>query len=911
MSINDGMFRIRRPAEALRFTGERLTSSVSGGVEMEHLHRYCLARDLCVGRDVLDVASGEGYGAALLAGVARRVVGVERDAEAVEHARGAYAAPNLAFEAGDALDLPLPDGAVDVVVSFETLEHLSDQARFLAEVRRVLRPGGLFLVSTPDRQVHSGLGMPVNPHHVLELSRPEFEALLRGAFGNVEVLAQRTLAGSVLLGSGASGARARTYERRDATTIEATGGVARAVYLVAAASDGPLPDLPASLYADERSVDALLAGIAYERGEVAKARAEADRLAQAEAAARAEAGRLLQAEAAARAEAESLRAAAAARAEAESLRAAAEAEGLRAAAAARAEAESLRAAAEARAETESLRAAAEAEGLRAAAAAEGRRLRTALIEAEGRAAAEADRAAAEAGRADAGEGRADAEHGRALAGAEAARAALEERDRLAAELDALRSATGTRLGLYAAYRASRLPGPVRRALRRAFGAAIRARASLRGRPAPGAAEPAPPPAPVPPPPEEGPPAPAAVPPAAAPAPAAPPAAALLAARYAPLQPFPSFAEAYPRRRLSIVTDSVGPSSLFGGVGTSLLLGALLANRLGATLRLVTRTEPPDAAPLGDVLACNGVALDGVAETAFAPLDGSRDLPVAEGEIFLTTSWWTTRATLGSVPRDRIVALVQEDERMFYPHGDDRLRCAEALAEPGLPVVVNTELLFRHLSGGPEPLANLASEGMWFEPAFPGPGPGPGGAAGPERGPRRRLFFYARPNNLRNLFWRGLEALDAAAAEGIFPSDEWEMHWVGRDVPEVGLPRGVVPVRTAGMAWGEYQRFIASMDAGFVLMDTPHPSYPPLDLAAAGAAVLTNTHPGKRSLDRYSRNILVAPSTRDGLLDGLRRLRTLAEDEGTRAANRAADGIARDWTAALSPVVDRLARRFGG
>jgi hypothetical protein len=136
-----------------------------------------------------------------------------------------------------------------------------------------------------------------------------------------------------------------------------------------------------------------------------------------------------------------------------------------------------------------------------------------------------------------------------------------------------------------------------------------------------------------------------------------------------------------------------------------------------------------------------------------------------------------------------------------------------------------------------------------------------------------------------------------------------MHWVGKDVPEVRLAGGVMPVRHATMGWGDYQAFIASMDAGFVLMDTPHPSYPPLDVAAAGGAVLTNTHPGKTSLSRYSDNILLAPPTRQGLVDGLRRLEALAEDDETRARHRVADRIGRDWQAALEPVVARLASRF--
>ena len=379
---------------------------------------------------------------------------------------------------------------------------------------------------------------------------------------------------------------------------------------------------------------------------------------------------------------------------------------------------------------------------------------------------------------------------------------------------------------------------------------------------------------------------------------------LLATRFPALQPYPSFPVTGIRARLSLVTDGIGPFSLFGGVGTAIILGALLANRLGADLRIVTRTETPDAAPVREVLLRNGVALDGGLEAVMVPHDGSVDLPLAADDVFLTTSWWTTRATLGAVPPSRVVTLVQEDERMFYPQGDDRLRCAETLSHPGLQTVVNTEMLFRHFLSCREPVTNLAQDGMWFEPAFPARA----GIRARER--RRRIFFYARLHNARNLFWRGIEALHAGVAEGLFPAEDWEMHWIGRDAPEVALPRGIVPRITSHLTWGEYHEFVASMDAGFVLMDTPHPSYPPLDLAAAGAAVLTNTHPGKESLSQYSDNILLAPPTVEGLVEGLGRLQALAEDDAERARRREADRIGRDWVSALEPVVSRLADRFG-
>jgi FkbM family methyltransferase len=278
----DGYFHVPRPGTPLVFTGERMTSAVEGQIEFEHYHRYCLARDLCVGRDVLDVASGEGYGSALLAGVAASVTGVEIDDAAVSHAAANYAKPNLRFLQGNACALPMPDESVDVVVSFETLEHVADQAQFLEEVRRVLRLGGLFVVSTPDRAVYSAPGSDPNPHHVLELTDPEFRALLQASFSHVDIVAQRPVLGSLLAARHTR--EWRSYERRSEDIIEATNGLARAHYLVALASDAPLPEIPSSVYLDRRRVHDVMQGLlrlSQAEAELARARESATPLAQA------------------------------------------------------------------------------------------------------------------------------------------------------------------------------------------------------------------------------------------------------------------------------------------------------------------------------------------------------------------------------------------------------------------------------------------------------------------------------------------------------------------------------------------------------------------------------------------------------------------------------------------------------
>ncbi|MGB3894429.1 class I SAM-dependent methyltransferase [Mycolicibacter sinensis] len=136
----------------------------------------------CAGLDVLEAGCGEGYGADLIARAARRVIGLDYDDAAVAHVRARY--PRVEAIQGNLAALPLPDVAVDVVVNFQVIEHLWDQAQFIAECARVLRPGGLLMISTPNRITFSpGRDTPINPFHTRELNAAELtELLVDGGF---------------------------------------------------------------------------------------------------------------------------------------------------------------------------------------------------------------------------------------------------------------------------------------------------------------------------------------------------------------------------------------------------------------------------------------------------------------------------------------------------------------------------------------------------------------------------------------------------------------------------------------------------------------------------------------------------------------------------------------------------------
>jgi ubiquinone/menaquinone biosynthesis C-methylase UbiE len=116
-----------------------------------HLARYEFAVPFVEDQEVLDLASGTGYGGALLAQSARSVVGIDIDADAVAYAHDVYGSDNCRFRTGNGEAIELDDETIDVVTSFETIEHVPSDQKLLAEFHRVLRPGGLLIISTPNQ----------------------------------------------------------------------------------------------------------------------------------------------------------------------------------------------------------------------------------------------------------------------------------------------------------------------------------------------------------------------------------------------------------------------------------------------------------------------------------------------------------------------------------------------------------------------------------------------------------------------------------------------------------------------------------------------------------------------------------------------------------------------------------------
>ena len=182
----------------MKFTGERYIPTEEGKIRLEHYHRYATVLDVVKEKNVLDVACGEGYGSFFMAEVAASVVGVDISDETLQHASNTYKKTNLDFCTGSAVALDFSDDLFDVVVSFETIEHLVEQAQMLAEIRRVLRPDGVLVISSPNRPIYSEESGKHNEFHVKELDFIEFDELLKAEFSTIQYFGQRMLMGSVI-----------------------------------------------------------------------------------------------------------------------------------------------------------------------------------------------------------------------------------------------------------------------------------------------------------------------------------------------------------------------------------------------------------------------------------------------------------------------------------------------------------------------------------------------------------------------------------------------------------------------------------------------------------------------------------------------------------------------------------------
>jgi SAM-dependent methyltransferase len=229
------------------FTGERvIPGQVNNDLWAEHLSRYEFAARFAAGRRVLDVGCGTGYGSGRLAAEATSVAGLDPAHDAIDYARTHY--PEGQFLQASAIALPFATAAFDIITAFEVIEHLSEWRLLLSEARRTLAPGGIFLVSTPNKLYYteSRAEQGPNPYHHHEFEFEEFRAALADHFDHVAVLLQNRLDAIAFYGINPS--------RNADSLVDGVGGApSEANFFIGVCSDAPLPPLEPFVYVPKAS----------------------------------------------------------------------------------------------------------------------------------------------------------------------------------------------------------------------------------------------------------------------------------------------------------------------------------------------------------------------------------------------------------------------------------------------------------------------------------------------------------------------------------------------------------------------------------------------------------------------------------------------------------------------------------
>ena len=382
-----------------------------------------------------------------------------------------------------------------------------------------------------------------------------------------------------------------------------------------------------------------------------------------------------------------------------------------------------------------------------------------------------------------------------------------------------------------------------------------------------------------------------------------------------------------RPRLTILMPHLQLSRMTGGPNTILNLTGRLADE-GIDLRYVATFGPLDADQ--DALRAHLANLSGSAAAGRTAelIAGDAPIPVAANEVMMATWWPTAYAARDGLARTGVrefVYFIQDFEPGFYPWSTNH---ALALATYDFPAraVFNERLLRTHFaSAGIGRFGADATEAtvIAFDPAvdrglFRRHMAGSDGGAGTDDAARtddaagaaasaraRRLLFYARPRNDRNCFALGLKALRLAAQSGVFDDEPWEFGAIGSDVPELALSDRQVLRPTGWLGYADYATLLGGSDLLLSLMLSPHTSYPPIEMAAAGNLVVTNTYGAKTeaALRAISPRILGAPPSLDALAERLREAVALVATDRVPAGDVA---LPATWDEATSAVVPWLA-----
>lgn len=354
------------------------------------------------------------------------------------------------------------------------------------------------------------------------------------------------------------------------------------------------------------------------------------------------------------------------------------------------------------------------------------------------------------------------------------------------------------------------------------------------------------------------------------------------------------------KRLNLVISSLGRAQLFGGIATCTGIATILARELDLPLRIIARDGGATQEQYWGIMSTMGI--EPCTDVSFYS-DSSRDelgrncppIYSSDSDIFLASSWWTATSLRQSVDNKYVYHIIQEDELMFYPRGDDYLDCWKSLHSSESKYIVNSHYLHEWFK---DVYPEIYKNSVVFEPVF---------SKNVSRSfPEKKaynLFFYARMTNPRNLFWFGTQLIDACLKNGILEPRDWNIFLAGDDsIPPLEFFGGKQAINLGILSWEEYKDFLQDVDLGLCLIHTPHPGYPVYDVASSGGVAITNTLYTKASFP-CSDNIIACDLSEEAFMEGMKRAVALARDGLTRRRNYLHQRIPYSWNESLFDTIN--------
>ena len=370
--------------------------------------------------------------------------------------------------------------------------------------------------------------------------------------------------------------------------------------------------------------------------------------------------------------------------------------------------------------------------------------------------------------------------------------------------------------------------------------------------------------------------------------------------------------------INVILPSLRTKHMSGGPNTALLFAAMLAER-GERVRLIACDAPAEGEeaalyPHMDKLLQRPVLRDQI-ELVDA-FDRTQRTFIGANDLFFATAWWTAhmaRYAVNKTHHNTLIYLIQDFEPILHEGSTFYARALETYGFPHIPLI-NTRLLLDHLvkeGAGQYADPKFAQNALIFEPALDRnyyfPDPDKIGQSG-----KKVLLFYARPTVARrNLFEIGVVALRQVVASGAIDNESWEVWAMGENLPPVALGHGVYLNPLPWMNYQEYAKRVRTADLMLSLMLSPHPSYPPIEMAASGKLVVTNSCSVKTAqrMRAFSPNIIVAEPTVESVSIAIQnaagRINTgLASYDPSGKVN-----LPSNWNDSLNDTVDRLMKRI--